>query len=191
LGVEVRKVSIDGAYAESVRSDLAGVTEHKCATWLENAQISVAGLIANTEISSHGIRMSYDLANTGGVHGDQASFITYLAHAAGFDQQKAKELVEPTFDKADATLSRARRQWLDLADRLKRRRTMSADDIAKILGPLPRVGSETRAERDDVEAQLIKAQERTQEGEPMNPAPSSRPRQSRTPQTVKGGRNVL
>ena len=56
-----------------------------------------------------------------------------LAHAAGFDQQKAKELVEPTFDKANATLSRARPQWLDLADRLKFRECLPGELVLEML----------------------------------------------------------
>lgn len=146
LGVSVNRVTIESDEAAALDSRFDAAIRRDVGTWEENAQISAAGMVANSEIEAHGITLIYDLPD-GTEHNDVASFKYAVLHVADLDVDDAQRLAGFFLEATETNLRRLRVRWLDLAQRLSRCREMDAAALERVLGPLPEIDPETIAER--------------------------------------------
>lgn len=150
LGVKVERVTIEEQDMAGYDVDLTGGVFRDIGTFEENAAIACAGRLADCDIEEHGIKLRFDVEE----HNDDRHVKTFLLLAAGMSESRAKALLDPTIGWAEALLTTMRRQWLDLAETLCRRRRLEFGDLARILGPLPAVDATTLAARAEAKAEV-------------------------------------
>ena len=165
-GVDVSRVTVEGAEASTVRSDLAAVAPRAGGTWIENARISVAGRIADQEIEDAGITQNLDVGPGG--HNDEQDTNTCLLYEADMTTDPARlvSALEHLWAETELNLKQLQQERHAIAEELCWRGAMGSEDLARVLGPLPAVNEVTLAQRAEVRAEVEAGHPRLKEWKP-------------------------